>query len=190
MDKLTEITTRQKDGKMAPDFDTFIWGWGGDPYDPSLLLNLLTTKAIGGSSDSFYSNPEYDRLYDEQAGEFDLAKRQQTVKQLVAISQRDLPYLVLTIDPILQGYRTDSLSGAAQACPKPDGDLICDQVSYQPWLTLGPPGAGGGRAASSSAGGGTSALVYVVIAVAVLLAATIAFVIVRRRRQSQEAIEV
>ena len=190
VDKLTEITTRKVDGKMAPDFDTFIWGWGGDPYDPSTLLGLITTKQIGGSSDSFYSNPEYDRLYDEQAGEFDLAKRQQIVKQLVDISQRDLPYLVLTIDPILQGYRTDSLSGAQQACPKPDGDLICDQVSYQPWLTLGPPGAGGGRAASSSAGGGTSALVYVVIAVAVLLAATIAFVIVRRRRQSQEAIEV
>ena len=62
-DKLTEISTRQVDGKMAPDFDTFIWGWGGDPYDPSVLLALLTTDAIGGSSDSFYSNPEYDRLY-------------------------------------------------------------------------------------------------------------------------------
>ena len=63
VDKLTEITTRKVDGKVAPEFDTFIWGWGGDPYDPSLLLNLLTTKAIGASSDAFYSNPEYDRLY-------------------------------------------------------------------------------------------------------------------------------
>ncbi len=68
VDKLTEITTRKVDGKMAPDFDTFIWGWGGDPYDPSLLLNLLTTKAIGASSDAFYSNPEYDRLYDAAVG--------------------------------------------------------------------------------------------------------------------------
>ena len=67
VDKLTELTTRKVDGKMAPDFDTFIWGWGGDPYDPSMLLSLLTTKAIGGSSDSFYSNPEYDRLYDQQS---------------------------------------------------------------------------------------------------------------------------
>ena len=57
VDKLTEITTREVKGKMAPDFDTFIWGWGGDPYDPGLLLNLLTTKAIGASSDAFYSNP-------------------------------------------------------------------------------------------------------------------------------------
>jgi peptide/nickel transport system substrate-binding protein len=35
VDKLTELTTQKVKGKMAPDFDTFIWGWGGDPYDPS-----------------------------------------------------------------------------------------------------------------------------------------------------------
>ena len=39
VDKLTEITARKVDGKPAPDFDTFIWGWGGDPYDPSALLS-------------------------------------------------------------------------------------------------------------------------------------------------------
>ncbi len=40
VDKLTEITTRKVDGEPAPDFDTFVWGWGGDPYDPSALLQL------------------------------------------------------------------------------------------------------------------------------------------------------
>ena len=84
VDKLTEITTRKVKGKMAPDFDTFIWGWGGDPYDPGLLLNLLTTKAIGGSSDSFYSNPEYDKLYDQQTGEFDQAARKAIVAKMIA----------------------------------------------------------------------------------------------------------
>ena len=60
-DKLTELTVRKVDGKPAPEFDTFIWGWGGDPYDPSFLLGMMTTDEIGASSDSFYSNPEYDR---------------------------------------------------------------------------------------------------------------------------------
>ena len=60
-DKLTELTVRKVDGKPAPEFDTFIWGWGGDPYDPSFLLSLMTTDEIGASSDAFYSNPEYDR---------------------------------------------------------------------------------------------------------------------------------
>ena len=117
VDKLTEITTRKVDGKMAPDFDTFIWGWGGDPYDPSLLLNLLTTKAIGASSDAFYSNPEYDRLYDQQSGEFDEAKRKELVAQMIALSQRDLPYIVLTVDPTLQAYRTDKVGGVEARLP-------------------------------------------------------------------------
>ena len=39
-DKLYDLTVRKVDGKPAPDFDTFIWGWGGDPYDPSFLLSL------------------------------------------------------------------------------------------------------------------------------------------------------
>ncbi len=68
VDRLTEITTRFVGDKPAPEFDTFIWGWGGDPYDPSALLKLITTDQIGNTSDSFYSNPEYDRLFKEQTG--------------------------------------------------------------------------------------------------------------------------
>ena len=56
-DKLTELTVRKVDGKPAPEFDTFIWGWGGDPYDPSFLLSLLTTDQIGGSSDCLLLEP-------------------------------------------------------------------------------------------------------------------------------------
>jgi peptide/nickel transport system substrate-binding protein len=187
-DKLTELTVREVDGKMAPDFDTFIWGWGGDPYDPGILLNLLTTKAIGGSSDSFYSNPEYDRLYDQQSGEFDTDARQAIVRQMIDISQRDLPYLVLTVDPYLQAYRTDRLAGVELSCPKPGGDLICDQVSYAPWLNFTPPTAA--AAATTEDQGGTSGLLYVLIAVVVVLLAIGAFVIIRRRRADREAIEV
>jgi peptide/nickel transport system substrate-binding protein len=187
-DKLTEISTRQVDGKMAPDFDTFIWGWGGDPYDPGTLLNLLTTSAIGGSSDSFYSNPEYDRLYAQQTGIFDTAERKEIVDQMIAISQRDLPYLVLTVDPILQAYRTDRVSGVEQSCPKPDGDIICDQVSYAPMLTLGPPEA----AAATQTGGAddSSDPPYVLIVVGAIVLALAVWLVLRRRRRGREAIEV
>ena len=117
-DKLTELTVREVDGKMAPDFDTFIWGWGGDPYDPGILLNLLTTKAIGGSSDSFYSNPEYDQLYDQQSGEFDTDARQAIVQQMIEISQRDLPYLVLTVDPYPAGLPHRPAGGRRAVVPE------------------------------------------------------------------------
>ena len=186
-DKLTELTTQKVDGKMAPDFDTFIWGWGGDPYDPSTLLQLVTTSQIGGSSDSFYSNPEYDRLFDQQAGEFDIDKRKPIVKQMIEITQRDLPYLVLTVDPVLQAYRTDRLSGVQLSCPKPTGDLYCEQVSYAPWATLGPPTVAAAKTADE---GGGSGLVIVLIAVGVIVVALGVFIVLRRRRREREAIEV
>jgi peptide/nickel transport system substrate-binding protein len=188
VDKLTELTTQKVDGKMAPDFDTFIWGWGGDPYDPSTLLQLITTSQIGGSSDSFYSNPEYDRLFDEQAGEFDIEKRKPIVKQLVEISQRDLPYLVLTIDPFLQAYKTDRLSGVALSCPKPNGDVYCEQVSYAPWATLGPPAANAANTAAEDSG--SSGLVIVLIVVGLVAVGIVALIVIRRRKASREAIEV
>jgi peptide/nickel transport system substrate-binding protein len=172
VDKLTEITTQKKDGKMAPDFDTFVWGWGGDPYDPSALLKLVTTDEIGGSSDSFYSNPEYDKLFQEQTAEFDQAKRKEIVQKMVAATQRDLPYLVLTYDPVLEAYRTSRLDNVTLQCPKPDGDAFCQQVSYEPLLTLAP--------ASGDSGGGSSAGIF--IAIGVVLVAGIAFVLIRRRR--------
>jgi peptide/nickel transport system substrate-binding protein len=191
VDKLTELTTQKTNGKPAPDFDTFIWGWGGDPYDPSTLLQLITTSQIGGSSDSFYSNPEYDRLFDEQAGEYDLEKRKPIVKQLVEISQRDLPYLVLTVDPYLQAYRTEALGGVELSCPKPNGDLYCEQVSYAPWANLGPPDPEAGALASSSSDddGGSNGLLFVVIALAVVVIVLLV-VMLRRRRGDDEALEV
>jgi peptide/nickel transport system substrate-binding protein len=187
VDKLTEITTRKVDGKVAPEFDTFIWGWGGDPYDPSLLLNLLTTKAIGASSDAFYSNPEYDRLYAQQSGEFDEAKRKELVGQMIALSQRDLPYLVLTVDPVLQAYRSDKLSGVKRACPALKGDITCDQVSWGPIAAMAPASAAAGGGASDS---GSSGLTIVLIVVAALIVIAAVVLIVRRRRADQEAVEL
>jgi peptide/nickel transport system substrate-binding protein len=174
VDKLTEITTRKVGGKAAPEFDTFIWGWGGDPYDPSALLKLITTDEIGNNSDSFYSNAEYDRLFKEQTGEFDADKRKELVRRMIALAQRDLPYLVLTEDPLLEAYRTDRVSNVERVCPKPDGDAFCREVSYEPMLTIAPADGDGGD------GGGSGAGIFIAIAVVVL--GLLAFVFVRRRR--------
>ncbi len=184
VDKLTEITTRKVGGKPAPEFDTFIWGWGGDPYDPSALLKLITTTEIGNTSDSFYSNPEYDELFKEQTGEFDAAKRKELVRQMIAIAQRDLPYLVLTEDPVLEAYRTDRLSNVELQCPKPDGDAFCQQVSYQPLLTIAPADGDGGDGGGGSTG--------IIIVIAVLVLGGLAFLIVRRRggRGGREPLEL
>jgi peptide/nickel transport system substrate-binding protein len=172
-DKLTEVTTQKNDGVPNPDFDAFVWGWAGDPYDPSTLLKLITTEEIGTSSDSFYSNPEYDRLFKLQTGQFDQAERKKTVQQMIAIAQRDLPYLVLTYDPVLEAYRTDRVANVKLQCPTPTGDAFCSEVSYAPLLTIEPASGG------DSGGGGAG----IWIAIGVVLVAGVAFVLIRRRRR-------
>jgi peptide/nickel transport system substrate-binding protein len=183
-DKLYDLTVRKVNGKQAPDFDTFIWGWGGDPYDPSFLLGILTTGEIGGSSDSFYSNPTYDRLYDQQAGEFDNAVRREVIQRMVALTQRDLPYLVITYDPSLQAYRTDRVANVEPVCPEDEtGDAICDQISYEPLLTIEP-----GSSSGESGGGGSGIAIAVVAVVVVGVGAF--FVIRSRRRRRSEPVEL
>ncbi len=185
-EKLTEITTNEVEGKMAPEYDTFIWGWGGDPYDPSFLLSILTTDEIGSSSDSFFSNAEYDKLFKEQSGEFDVAKRKEIIEKMVAITQEELPYLVLTYDPILQAYRTDRIANVRRVCPEGSkGDTICAAASYQPLLEIEPAE---GSASGGSGGGGSSGVVIAIVVV-VLIAIVLAFFI-RRRRRDAEPLEI
>ncbi len=182
VDKLTDLTVQKTDGKPSPDFDTFIWGWGGDPYDPSFLLSLFLTKEIGGLSDSFYSNPEYDKLFDEQAGSFDVAERKAIIQKMVAITQRDLPYIVLTYDANLQAYRTDTIQNVSLQCPADDtGDIICEQVGYTPLLSITPAAGGGG----SSEGAGESAGLAVVAAIVFGIGGWLLGVRQSRRRESE-----
>ncbi len=182
-DKLTELTVRKENGKPAPDFDTFIWGWGGDPYDPSFLLSLLTTGEIGTSSDSFFSDPEYDRLYQKQSTQFNTEARKQTIQQMIAIAQRDLPYLVLTYDPNLQAYRTDRIANVSPQCPQDEtGDILCEQVGYAPLVTLEP------ASGASDGGGGSST--GIIIAIVAVVAGAIVFFVVRSRRRRNEPLEL
>jgi peptide/nickel transport system substrate-binding protein len=182
-DKLYALTTSKVDGKPAPDFDTFIWGWGGDPYDPSFLLSILTTDEIGGSSDSFYSNAEYDKLYEEQLGIFDVGERKAIIKRMVDITQRDLPYLVLSEDPQLQAYRTDRIDKIKPVCPEETGDLFCDQVSYQGVLDLNPI-----EGASTDSGTGNAGLAGLVGLVVGFIGGVL--VTRNRRRGSAEPLEL
>jgi peptide/nickel transport system substrate-binding protein len=167
-DKLTELTIRKVDGKPAPEFDTFIWGWGGDPYDPSFLLSLLTTDEIGASSDAFYSNPEYDRLFEEQTTLFDAEERKEVIQEMVAIAQEDLPYLVLTEDPYLEAYDSDAIGGIERLCPAETGTAFCQQVSYEPILNL-EPGAGTSEAVTTGVPGGVVAIGGVAVAILAFL---------------------
>ena len=93
------------------DFDIIMWGWSSDP-DPSFMLSVLTSDEIPtGTSETGYSNPEYDELFRAQATELDPEKRKAIVWQMQAIMMRDLPYIIPYYQQQVQAFRTDRFSG-------------------------------------------------------------------------------
>ena len=110
---------RKVNGKPAPDLRHVHLGLGRRSLRPELpaqhphdrrdrrqlRLVLLEPRPTTGS-------------IKQQAGEFDIAERKEIIQRMVAITQRDLPYLVLTYDPNLQAYRTDRVANVEPVCPR------------------------------------------------------------------------
>ena len=95
----------------AFDFDVMLWGWGSDP-DPNLLLGVMTTEQIStGSSETGYSNPEYDALFAQQSVELDPEKRREIVLQMQKIVNDDVVYIIPFYPQEVQAYRTDKFAG-------------------------------------------------------------------------------
>ncbi len=93
------------------DFDVILWGWGSDP-DPGFLLSVMTTDEIPtGNSETGYSNPEYDELYQQQQVELDPEKRKEIIWRMQAIVHEDLPYIIPFYTLAVQAYRTDRFTG-------------------------------------------------------------------------------
>jgi peptide/nickel transport system substrate-binding protein len=104
-DTLAELMYVPEAGGTA-DYDVELWGWAGSP-DPDFLLSLLTTRQIGGWSDSNYSNPAYDKLFDQQRSAATVEDRQAIVRKMLDLAYDDAPYLVLSYDDELHAHRTD-----------------------------------------------------------------------------------
>lgn len=98
------------------DFDAFEWGWYVDP-DPTSMLSYLTTDQLGSWSDTWYSNPEYDALFEAQQAEMDQDARVEMVHEMQQMIYEDAPYLVTAYDTIGEAFRSDRF---ACLVPQPD----------------------------------------------------------------------
>jgi peptide/nickel transport system substrate-binding protein len=87
-----------------------MWGWVGDP-DPTSLLDFFRTEQIGGSSDSYYSNPRYDELFLLQRAESDETQRKAYLDEMQELVYNEAPYHILYYDAELHAYRTDKFGG-------------------------------------------------------------------------------
>jgi peptide/nickel transport system substrate-binding protein len=116
----------------AFDFDIMIWGWGSDP-DPNLLLSVMTSAEIpSGSSETGYSNPEYDALFDQQAVELDQDKRKELVWQMQQIVHDDVVYIIPYYAQNVQAYRKDRFTGWITNMPKVELSDVTSLVVVSP----------------------------------------------------------
>lgn len=119
----------------SSDFDLFVWGWDTNFMDPGDLLSIPVGAQIGNNNDVYYTNSDYDALYDQQAGEMDSAARLELVHQLQQKFYEDGSYIVLWFQDKLQAYRTDTWTGWKECT----GGIIYN-VTYDNYTNVQPVG--------------------------------------------------
>jgi ABC-type transport system substrate-binding protein len=185
LDAQTLNSSKLANAILAGDYDLFEWGWYPNP-DPNSILDIFTCAQrppdadTYRNSDSYYCNPEYDKLNDQQASVTDQALRVDIVHQMQAILYRDQPYLVLWNDFVLEAYSSDWTGFLPQ--PAPDGDVI---AAYGPLSFINIRPATGSTAGGSGASGGIPAGVWIGILAAVVVIVG-GLLMIRRRREADE----
>ena len=75
----------------------FIWGWNADYPDPEnfmfLLLSAQSRTKFQGENSANYSNPEYDRLFEQMKSMENGPERQAIIDRMVEILRRDAPWV-------------------------------------------------------------------------------------------------
>jgi peptide/nickel transport system substrate-binding protein len=95
----------------AFDYDVILWGWGSDP-DPGFLLSVMTTDEVTtGNSETGYSNPAYDELFQQQSVELDPQKRKEIIWEMQKIVHDEVVYIIPFYEQAVQAYRTDKFKG-------------------------------------------------------------------------------
>ena len=164
------------------EFDMFEWGWVVEP-DPNYQLSTMTCgsrsyedggSVLAGLSDSFYCNPEYDKLFDAQGTETDDAKRIEIVKQMQQIALRRLAVrgdLLLRQPGRLPHRQVRGLHPAARSqrfVPVPVRDVDVREPQAH-------------RSGAGQSSGPSPALIGGIVA-AVAVLGGLAFLLLRRRR--------
>lgn len=178
------LATGSKPGSYAPSYDAFYWQWVGDVNSPDLNLEVLRT----GSSwqDSFYSNPEYDRLARGSLRTLDFAKRVDLMHQAERVAQRDLPYIPTVFSGAVVLTRTDTWHNWQPSPTAGSGSPVTTNWQQFVGLRPGPaPTAAGGAASSGGGGGGTNTgTVVLLVLIALGVGGGVGLTVGRRRTSS------
>ena len=172
------------------DYDAFQWGWYVEP-DPDSMLSYMTCAQRQHSSDSFYCNPQYDKLYNEQHTNTNQASRVAEIKKMQEILYRDSPYLVTAYSAIGEAVRSDRFACLVTQ-PNPGG-IWLEQYGVYNYIHMKPaadastcdaaPGLTGAVKATSSGSGSSSTGPFLIgVGVVAVLVLVGGGVVVMRRR--------
>ncbi len=88
---------RFQDKIRKGDTQMFYYGWNADYPDPENFLFLLSSAQAkvgkGGENASNYSNPEYDKLFEQMKNMENSPARQAIIDRMLEILRRDSPWL-------------------------------------------------------------------------------------------------
>ncbi|MER5319823.1 ABC transporter substrate-binding protein [Streptosporangium roseum] len=161
-------------------FDIAISGWSVNPDPEEVLATHLcsrrpTPSGEGGGTESFYCDPEYEKLYQKQLSELDRPKRAEVIKQMQKRLYTDAPVIALYYPNNLEGYRKDRITSIT---PIPEGKgILYGGSGYWPFYSLDAVAA-----PADPAGGGSGTGIAVGVAAAVVIVGAGGFLLARRRR--------
>ncbi|MEM3912719.1 MAG: ABC transporter substrate-binding protein [Desulfurococcaceae archaeon] len=103
---MSAIIWQNKDGKTILGHDIDLWDWNVGPDDVTIFDVFVTGRKLTGTSDSGYSNPEYDELYEKLFEAKTFNELLSIAYKLQEILYNDLPYINLCeVEPI-QAHNT------------------------------------------------------------------------------------
>jgi peptide/nickel transport system substrate-binding protein len=162
----------------APDFDMFIWGWGGD-VDPNFILSVMLTNSIEAWSDCMWSNAEYDRLFEEQQSTIDVQERIALVQQMQQIAYEESPYIVLAYPRNTEAY--DDVNWTGWVRSGNNKGLVWFNTQMDSYLNLEPA-----TGEEESGGGSNTALIVGIIAAVIVIGLIVVFVVRGRGSKAEE----
>ena len=164
------------------NWDILSDGWSTGP-DPTYLLSIQScadlplNNGTSGNTDAFFCNAAYDKLFAQQATEFNQAQRIQTVDQMQQILYSNAVDIVLYYPDNLGAVGTGAAKNFFYGNPSAQ-HFYPQQNLFINWRTATPVAT----AASSS----SSAALWIVIVVVVVALLAAPVIVVRRRAVAAE----
>lgn len=165
------------------NYDMVMGGWNVNA-DPDSILNIQTCGArpadpkdpTSSSTDDYWCDKDYDKLYAKQLQTFDPGPRAALIKQMQKIFYNQVPSDILYYPNTLEAYRTDRFKSFTLQ-PDPGGQILMQQADWGLYEANPQPGSGGNAAATA---------IKAVIGVVVLAAIGFGAVALRRRQTVDE----